>query len=107
MRTDILTAYQQHPMTDGDVVLLVGELQLATEIEGLADHWDPLLCHNTALVLQEIGAREVELGIARPGAVLHPSDHLLVADLREELADAGITVLAPVALPGLAVDSAA
>jgi len=106
MNPDILTAYRDHPMLDGDVVLLVEELKLATEIEGLADHWDSVLCRNVAHVLREIGAHEVTLGLARPGAVLQPRDHQLLGDLREELAGSGVVVRDLLALPAVVADAA-
>jgi hypothetical protein len=106
MNPDILAAYRDHPMQDGDVVLLVEELKLATEIEGLADHWDSVVCRSTALVLQELGAHEVVLGVARAHAVLQPRDHQLLGDLREELAGSGVVVCDLLALPAALADAA-
>ena len=106
MNPDILSAYRDHPMQDGDVVLLVEELRLATEISGLADHWDTVLCRSTARVLREIGARDVVLGIARAHCALRSSDHRLLGDLREELAGSGVVVGDLLALPADLADAA-
>lgn len=106
MNPDILAIYRDHPMQDGDVVLLIEELRVATEISGLADHWDTVVCGSTARVLREIGAREVVLGIARPRSVLQPSDHRLLGDLREELAGSGVAVGDLLALPADLADAA-
>lgn len=99
MRDDLMTIYSTHPMQDGDVVLLVEDLQLATEIEGLADHWDDVLCRNTAHVLKEIEAPDVEVAIARRGGELRERDHRLLRELRQELAGSGIIVRPLVVLP--------
>jgi len=99
MTPDVLAIYRDNPMRDGDVVVLIQPLQLATEIEGLADQWDPVLRANLSAVLQEIGANEVQLGIARPDARLQDRDHLLQLDLEQELGTAGITVQPLIALP--------
>lgn len=106
MNPDILTAYRDHPMQDGDVVLLVEHLKLATEIEGLADHWDAVLCANIAYVLRELGATEVVLGVARPQALLLSRDHQLLGDLREELAGSAVVVRDLLALPAALADAA-
>jgi hypothetical protein len=99
MDNELLDIYRSHPMDDGDVVVLVEELKLATEIKGLAKAWDDVLCRNLASVLREVEARQVELGIARPHEALQDGDHRLLADLRNELADSGITVHNLIALP--------
>jgi hypothetical protein len=94
---EVLVAYDEHPMDDGDVALLT-DLHVIQEIEGLADHWDPVLRRNVAHILREIGASEVVVAIARPGRELLPGDHALWADLREELLDARILVRPVIAL---------
>jgi hypothetical protein len=99
MTPDVLAIYRDNPMRDGDVVVLIQPLQLATEIEGLADHWDPELRSSLSSVLQEIGASEIQLAIARPGARLRDRDHLLQLDLEQELGTAGIAVQPLIALP--------
>ncbi|MCW2601609.1 MAG: hypothetical protein JWM02_3438 [Frankiales bacterium] len=100
-RKKVLKAYREHPMCNGDVALLT-DLAVVQEVEGLADHWDPVLRANIAHVLTEIGARELQIAIARPDAELLPQDHALWADLREELLGSAITVLPVVALPAAA-----
>ncbi len=87
----VLATYAEHPMRAGDVALLT-DLKVVQEIEGLADHWDPVLRRNVAYVLREIGATEVLLAVARPGGTPLPQDHALWADLREELLDSPITI---------------
>jgi hypothetical protein len=101
MTDDLLAIYRAHPMHDGDVVVLVPEHQLATEVEGLADHWDTELCRNLALLLRELDAHEVELAVARPDGLLLESDHSLLGDLVEELAGTGVVVRPLVALPAV------
>jgi hypothetical protein len=102
MTPDVLAIYRDHPMSDGDVVVLVEHLKLATEIEGLADHWDPVVRTNLGFVLQEIGASEVQLGIARRDGRLRDRDHLLQLDLEQELGTAGIALHPLIALPAAA-----
>ena len=101
MTDDILSAYRDHPLNDGDAVVLVPEHQLATEVEGLADHWDTGLCRNLAHLLHEIGAHEVEIAVARLDGLLLESDHSLLGDLVEQLAGTGVVVRPLVALPAL------
>lgn len=97
----VLAIYTKHPMMNGDVALLT-DLDVVQEVEGLADHWDPVLRRNIAYLLREVGARELQVAIARPDAELLPQDHALWADLREELLDAPIRVLPLIALPAAA-----
>lgn len=106
MNPDIVSIYRDHPMPDGDAVLLLEELHVATEVEGLADHWDQTLCRNLASVLRELGAQEVQIGIARAHEVLQARDHQLLGDLREELAGSGILVRDLLALPADRADAA-
>ena len=94
----VLAAYDDHPMQDGDVALLT-DLKVIQEVAGLADHWDPVLRRNIASVLTEVGVTELVVGIARRDRQLHPEDHALWADLREELLDSPMTVHPLVALP--------
>jgi hypothetical protein len=101
MTDDLLALYRSDPLNDGDVVVLVPGHQLATEIEGLADHWDPELCRNLALLLREIDAREVELAVARPDGLLLERDHSMLGDLVEELAGTGVVVRPLLPLPAV------
>jgi hypothetical protein len=100
--TDILQAYETYPMQDGDAVVLLVDQQVATEVEGLANVWDPTVRRNLAQVLRELDVREVVVGIARQDKALQDDDHLLATELREELAGSGITVRPLVALPAAA-----
>lgn len=79
----ILAAYDDHPMRDGDAVLLMDH-QVALEVEGLADNWSAELREGIAETVR-LHSRSVQLAVARHGKVLHPGDHALWADLREEL----------------------
>ena len=88
-------------LINGDVLLTVDRIDVAL-LEQLADEWDPVRRRDTAFVIRELGAREVQLGIARPEAALLPQDHALWADLREELAATGIVLREPVGLPAAA-----
>jgi hypothetical protein len=99
MTDDLLAIYRTHPMNDGDVVVLVPEHHLATEVEGLADHWDAELCRNLAHLLREIDAHEVELAVARPDGLLLERDHSMLGDLVEELAGTGVVVRPLLPLP--------
>lgn len=98
---DLLAIYREHPMRNGDVALLT-DLPVIQEVEGLADHWDPVLRRNVAKVLRDVGVTQLLVAIARPRAELLPQDHALWADLREELLDSPITVLPVTALPSAA-----
>ncbi len=79
-----LTIFAEQPMEEGDVAILCDEGRIL-EIAGLADHWDQLLRDNMALTLTEIGVRRAVIAVARPARNLRPSDHVLWAELREEL----------------------
>jgi hypothetical protein len=92
----LLSIYSDHPMHSGDVALLVDPVCM--EVAGLADHWDTVLRDNIAWTLRELPVERVVIAIARPGAELRPGDHVLWAELREELL--GQVEVAPlVALP--------
>jgi hypothetical protein len=92
----VLSAYRDYPMDPGDVTLLVDGV--AMEVAGLADHWDTVLRDNIALTLRELPVDRVVVAIARPGAELRPGDHVLWAELREELLGE-VDVVPLVALP--------
>ena len=99
MTDDVLNAYRSYPLNAGDAVVLIRSHQVATEIEGLADHWDAELCRNLGRLLRDIDARDVELAVARPRGLLLESDHSMLGDLVEELAGTGVVVRPLVALP--------
>ncbi len=94
---EVLSIYNDDPLPDGDVLLLT-DLSVVQEVEGLADHWDAVLRRNIADVLREVGATELVVAIARRDQQLKPADHAIWADLREELLDSEVTVRPLVAL---------
>jgi ubiquinone biosynthesis protein UbiJ len=100
-REQVLKAYRDHPLPAGDVVLIT-DLSVVQEVEGLADHWDADLRSKLARLLVEVGASELQVAIARPRADLLPQDHALWADLREELLGSPVRVLPLAALPSAA-----
>lgn len=102
MDENLLDIYRTYPMRDGDVALLLVEQHLVTEIEDLANQWDPVLRRNLALVLRDLDVREVQVAIARTSGELDPGDEALVGSLREELAGSGILVHPPIPLPAAA-----
>jgi hypothetical protein len=89
-------------MDDGDVVVLLAEHQLVTEVAGLADAWDEVLCRNLAHVIQQLEVSEVQLAVARRDECLELHDARMVRDLTAELADTGIAVHPLIALPAAA-----
>lgn len=92
-----LSIFAEHPMQAGDVAILCDE-GVILEIAGMADHWDQLVRDNMAVTLTEVGVRRAVIAVARPARDLRPSDHVLWAELREELL--GKVRLAPlVAIP--------
>ena len=99
---DLLDAYRDDPMRNGDVALFLEELRLVQEVQGLADAWDPVLRHNTGWLLRELGVTEVCLAVARPDAELLAQDHVMWAELREELHGSGVRLADPIALPAAA-----
>lgn len=102
MDENILDIYRTHPMRDGDVALLLLEQHLVTEVEDLANRWDPVVRRNLAKTLRELDVREVQVAIARATGELEPRDQALVGSLREELAGSGIVVHPPIPLPAAA-----
>lgn len=92
-----LSMFSEHRMDAGDVAILCDERRIL-EIAGLADHWDQLLRDNMALTLTQGGVQRAVIAVARPARDLRPGDHVLWAELREELL--GKVQLAPlVAIP--------
>lgn len=94
---DLLCVYADHPLDDGDAVLVLDD-SVCLEIEGLADHWDSVLRRNTAQVVRGTSERVLVL-IARPDAVLQDSDYQLWRDLHAELRDSAVQLLPVRALP--------
>jgi len=95
--SDVLRIYAEHPLDDGDAVLLIdGEVCL--EIEQLADEWDDVLRSRTTEVLLSTADR-VQVAIARAGGVLLDSDYQLWRDLHADLRGSAIQLLPVRALP--------
>jgi hypothetical protein len=95
---DALRVYDEHPIREGDVVLVFDD-RVCCEVAGLADHWDDVLRRNTAHLLTEAPASRVVVAIARPRAELLPGDFLLWRELHQDLRGGGVD-LGPVrALP--------
>lgn len=95
-KMDALRVYDEHPMPNGDVAILLDGGRVL-EVAELADHWDPQLRSNLAYTLRS-AAQSVQLAISRPGGELLDTDHALWADLREELLGAAVTLLPLLAL---------
>lgn len=93
----VLRIYADHPLDDGDAVLLLDD-EVCVEIEGLALEWDPELRRNTASVLRKTAVRALVL-IARRGGVLRDSDYQLWRDLHADLRDSDVQLLPVRALP--------
>ena len=94
---DVLRIYAEHPMRDGDVVLLLDD-RVCFEVEGLAVHWAAVLRRNTANVVRET-ARRVVVCIARRHRKLRDSDYQLWRDLHSDLSDSDVHLLPVRALP--------
>ena len=81
----VLRLYADDPLDDGDAVLLLDDA-VCLEIEGLADHWDEVVCGNLASTLRRTASRVV-VAIARDGSELRPADFALWRDLHADLGD--------------------
>lgn len=95
--TEILCVYADHPLDEGDAVLVLDD-SVCLEIEGLADHWDAVLRRSTAEVVRGTSERLLVL-IARQGAVLQAKDYQLWRDLHADLRDSAVELLPVRALP--------
>lgn len=94
---ELLEIYADHPLDDGDAVLVL-DSKVCLEIEGLADHWDDVLRRNTASVVRS-NAGSVLVLIARADAELLDTDYQLWRDLHAELRDSEVQLLPVRALP--------
>lgn len=94
---EALRCYTDHPMGDGDAVLLLNDT-VCLEFAGLADQWDDLLRQNTAKILRDT-ASTVVVAIARPEAQLLPRDFQLWRDLHAALRDSDVDLHPVRALP--------
>jgi hypothetical protein len=88
---DVLQVYDDHPLDDGDAVLVLDD-RVCLELEQLAAQWDERLRTNTAQVLRSTATRAAVL-IARPGGVLRDSDYQLWRDLHAELRGSEVDLL--------------
>jgi len=91
MTTDLLAHYDSEPMEPGDVALLLDD-SACMEVQGLADNWSAQARRNLATVLREHCAR-VLIAVARPEGQLLAADHVIWAELREELLCSGVELL--------------
>lgn len=94
--TDLLHVYADHPLDDGDAVLLLDD-EVCLEIEGLADHWDTVR-ESTARIVRDTSTSVVVL-IARPERTLRDSDYQLWRDLHQDLRDSDVQLHPVRALP--------
>lgn len=94
---DLLDVYADHPLDDGDVVLVLDD-QVCLEVEGLAEHWDPLVRRNTAKIVRETSTSVLVL-IARAERTLLDRDYQLWRDLHADLRDTDVQLHPVRALP--------
>ena len=94
---EVLRIYADHPLDDGDAVLLIDD-EVCLEIEDLADEWDDVLRRSTTQVLLSTATR-VQVAIARTSSVLLDSDYALWRDLHADLRDSTVQLLPVRALP--------
>ena len=95
---NMLAHYEAEPMQPGDVALLLDD-GVCMEVEGLADHWSANIRRNLATMLRPNCAR-VLIAVARPERQLLASDHVLWAEMREELLGSGVELLPIRAITG-------
>ena len=88
---DVLQVYDDHPLDDGDAVLVLDD-RVCLEIEQLAAEWDHVLRTSTAHIVRSTATRAAVL-IARRGGVLHDSDYQLWRDLHAELRGTDVDLL--------------
>ena len=94
---EVLRIYADHPLDDGDAVLLIDD-EVCLEIEDLADEWDDVLRRSTTQVLLSTASR-VQVAIARTRSVLLDSDYALWRDLHADLRGSSVQLLPVRALP--------
>ena len=94
---EILSIYTDHPLDEGDAVLLLDD-KVCLEIEQLATEWDDVLRHKTAQVVRSSASRAL-VHIARPDGVLRDSDYQVWRDLHADLRDSDVDLLPVRALP--------
>ncbi len=94
---DVLSLYAEHPLADGDAILLL-DGQVCMEVEGLADHWDEALRLGVTEAVRAT-ARSVTLAVARHRERLRDGDYQIWRELHAGLRDADINVAPLRALP--------
>jgi hypothetical protein len=85
---DVLRVYADHPLDDGDAVLVLDDT-VCLEIERLAAEWDDGLRQKTAHIVRSTATRALLL-IARPRGVLRDSDYQLWRELHADLRDSEV-----------------
>ena len=95
-----LDVYRDHPLDDGDAVVVIDD-EVCLEVQGLADHWDGVLREDTTQALLSTADR-VLVAIARPRGRLQERDHQLWRDLQDALGGRGVELLPVHALPAAA-----
>jgi hypothetical protein len=94
---EVLRIYADHPLEDGDAVLLIDD-EVCLEIADLADDWDDVVRRSTTQVLLSTASR-VQVAIARTSGVLRDSDYQLWRDLHADLRERDVQLLPVRALP--------
>ena len=89
--SDVLQVYDDHPLDDGDAVLVLDD-KVCLEIERLADEWDDGHRAHTAHVVRSTASR-VALLIARRDGVLRDSDYQVWRDLHAALRGSEVDLL--------------
>ena len=92
-----LRMYAEHPLEDGDAVLLL-DGTVCLELERMADEWSDRSRRDLVEMLART-SRRVLVAIARPRAQLRPGDHQLWRDLHRELEGTDVQLLPVRALP--------
>ena len=94
----VFDIYAEHPMRDGEVLLLCPDGGVCIELERVALEGDGPLRRETAVVLRE-NPQRVVLAIARRDRQLLPSDFQLWRDLHADLRGSEVELLPVRALP--------
>ena len=92
-----LRVYDEHPLEDGDAVLLL-DGTVCLELESLADGWDDVGRRNLVSILTRTSHR-VLVAIARDRGRLQPGDYQLWRELHEDLRGTDVELLPVRALP--------
>jgi len=92
-----LQAYVEHPLEDGDALLLLDDA-VCLELQGLANAWDDV-GRRTLVDLLATTSRRVVVAIARTGGELLPGDYRIWRELHELLRDTEVDLLPVRGLP--------